>query len=344
MSKPTQAIGQQRLGNLLGNPRAEADSRMLDQAFVETADFRALANTNDFHTVVGRRGTGKSALFRQLQVFFGQVEHTLVHAEVPQEHHALATQAQLSNICQEYNAARAIARLLWRAYVLRVVGEQLRSHYRVKSSRDLSEVEKFMPGVRPEGGVYAYFSEALRGCQSVEAADVPKHLAISLGIESLQKAVATALRDVNSRAVVLFDDLDEGWMPEVIPTALLGALALAAADLSDAETSIHVIAFVRDNMFRALAKLDPDFSSHVEGSDLRLHWDKNALFHLVTKRIRVALDLKIESDTKVWDRIAQRELQGRDGFERCLQHTLYRPRDALVLLNRATRRNLKIGC
>lgn len=89
-------------------------------------------------------------------------------------------------------------------------------------------------------------------------------------------------------------------------------------------------------MFRALAQLDSDFTRHIEGHALRLHWDENSLFRLVTRRLRVALDLQeVENDVKVWNRFAQRELKDKDGFEHCLRHTLYRPRDILVLLNEA---------
>jgi len=56
----------------------------------------------------------------------------------------------------------------------------------------------------------------------------------------------------------------------------------------------------------------------------------------VANRLRFVLGLKtIESDLRVWNRFVQRELQDRAGFERCLRFTLYRPRDILVLLNRA---------
>jgi hypothetical protein len=331
---PDRATEHRPFGNILGNPRAEADAQMLGRAFVKTADFSALANTNDFHVVVGRRGTGKSALFHALQDVLERADRTCLHAEVPIEHFAISAQSQLAAVSHDYKSARAIARLLWRAYVLRVVGESLRDHYRVKSLGPHLALTKALTQKRPDGGAYAFFSDSIRACKEKEMAEVPREVATRLEIDSLQSAVADALREAKSKAVVMFDGLDEGWVPEVLPTAILGALAFAAADLSDANTGIHVIAFVRDNMFRALAKLDPDFSSHVEGSALRLHWDKNALFHLVAERLRVALNLNVENDTKVWDRFAQRELQGRAGFERCLHHTLYRPRDTLVLLNR----------
>jgi len=135
--------------------------------------------------------------------------------------------------------------------------------------------------------------------------------------------------------MMLFDSLDEGWQPSEIPTALLGGLALAATDLVEHKTSIHVVAFVRDNMFRSLAYFDPDFSRHIEWADLRLRWDEGSLFHFTAERIRAAFSLDVENDARVWARFAQRGLEGRDGFEKCLRHTLYRPRDVLVLLNKA---------
>ena len=47
--------------NILGDLRAEFDHRMLQSAFLETADYKTLIDTTDRPIVVGRRGTGKSA-------------------------------------------------------------------------------------------------------------------------------------------------------------------------------------------------------------------------------------------------------------------------------------------
>jgi hypothetical protein len=89
-------------------------------------------------------------------------------------------------------------------------------------------------------------------------------------------------------------------------------------------------------MFRALFAFDDDFSRDVEGSTLRLGWDEDALLHLVTDRLRVALELeKVENDVRVWNTLVAPELHDRTGFTACLANTLLRPRDILVLLNQA---------
>ena len=53
--------------NILGDLRAEADHAMLQSAFLETADYKTLIETTDRPIVIGRRGTGKSALAYQLK-------------------------------------------------------------------------------------------------------------------------------------------------------------------------------------------------------------------------------------------------------------------------------------
>ena len=53
--------------NLLGDLRAEFDRSMLTAAFLETADYKTLIDTTDRPVVIGRRGTGKSALADRLQ-------------------------------------------------------------------------------------------------------------------------------------------------------------------------------------------------------------------------------------------------------------------------------------
>ncbi len=64
------------------------------------------------------------------------------------------------------------------------------------------------------------------------------------------------------------------------------------------------------------------------------------LFNLVTKRINSSLGLKLENSRKIWERVTAdqglgSELRGEGGFKKCLQFTLYRPRDIISLLNKA---------
>jgi hypothetical protein len=328
------------VGNILGAARAEVDA-LLASAFVETAAYRALTENTDYNFVVGRRGTGKSALFTKLTEHFAAVPQTVVVADVPQEHHILELQNLMTKaVGTDYRMLRAISRLVWRASLLFEALHCIERHYKFTKLADRAFLGEY---VREHKALLTMSSAARCVTLAKMATSAVHHgveiapaIATIVDIDKLQQVVANALRECPARVVVLSDGLDEGWMPDIPSTAVLGGLAMATADLTDRKTEIHSVLFVRDNIFRALAQLDNDFTRHIEGHTLRLHWDENSLLHLVAQRLRITFGLRdIESDVRVWNRFAHRALQERDGFLRCLHHTLYRPRDVIVLLNDA---------
>lgn len=153
-------------------------------------------------------------------------------------------------------------------------------------------------------------------------------------VNQLKEWVASLLETVGKDTFYFFDSLDEGWEPDALSTAILGGLAQCAAEILESETKVHLVLFVRDNMFRSLCYFDGDSSRHIEGNALRLSWDEESLLHLVTNRLRVSLGLQsVESHVRVWNRFAASDLKNKDGFRKCLNFTLYRPRDIIVLLN-----------
>jgi len=328
-----------RTGNLLGAARAEIDG-MLSHAFIATADFRSLTQTQDFHYVVGRRGTGKTALFQKVTDFYKTAERTSVIAETPQEHNALQFQNLLGSAGIDYRLLRSISRLTWKTHLLLEAFTLVRSHYKYGKSASFAYLTGYERAHRPlivERGIPRALA-LLR--HAIALSKAPREVAFTFAqtfeTDSLQQAMKTALEDVGLRVVVLYDALDEGWTPDIPSTAVIGGLAIAAADLSDLQIRIHPLMFLRDNIFRSLAQMDPDSTRHIEGQTLRLHWDEASLFHLVAERIKIALELKEENDVRAWNRFAQADLKDREGFEACLRHTLYRPRDILVLLNDAS--------
>jgi len=71
--------------NAFGDTTAENDHRMLIDAFVPTADFRTLIESDDRTVVVGRRGTGKSALYFQLQRHWQEDKKVVVLSFSPED-------------------------------------------------------------------------------------------------------------------------------------------------------------------------------------------------------------------------------------------------------------------
>jgi len=342
-------VRETRSGNVLGDARAEADSQMLSQAFVETSDFRALRMTNDFSFVVGRRGTGKTALFLRLRREFSSDKGVLLHDLKPEEHDSLALISMLRTIgAGGYDEVRPSARVLWRTSMLLGVARDLCHHWKYGKTLEAHWLRQYVERMKPLLSLNVLqrcthlLQETLGATRSSEA--LPGEIASRANLSALEDHIRSGLTAVGTRAVFLFDGLDEGWGPDEISTGALGGLAIAVAGFRDTGTPIDAQLFIRDNIFRALAALDRDFSRHIEGNTLRLHWDEDSLLHLVANRLRVVLGIaKVENNNRVWNRFAHKELRDREGFQRCLRHTLYRPRDLLVLLNQAALRAARLG-
>ena len=325
-------------GNLLGGIRAEIDSEMLEKAFIKTHDFEALVNTRDFNFVVGRRGTGKSALYLKVTEYLKKNKLGYVYCNIPQEYEQLSLQSCLKKITTTYQEIRAITRVAWRIAILIDLLGNIKKHYKFKSSDDYEFLIDYSLKHQAffDLSIFAKTNKIIKGCHKEcdDPIELPGEIAFYYKIEKLQKAINNSLLTINKFVYFMFDGLDEGWSPNELSTAVLGGLASCSADFLDKKSEIQTLLFVRDNIFRSLNYFDNDFSRHIEGNTIRLAWDDQSLLHLIANRLRVSLKLEnIENDIKIWNRFAHADLKNRDGFKSCLSYTLYRPRDIIVLLN-----------
>lgn len=160
-------------------------------------------------------------------------------------------------------------------------------------------------------------------------------LAAKLELQEVQEAIERLLTKANFQCVILIDKLDEGYDPDNVGVGIVDGVIYATIDINTKFEQIKTVLFLRDNIFRAVATKYPDFSRNIEGQVLRLHWDSYLLLNLACNRLRRAFKLEIENNQRLWDRCTANELQHQEGFKKCLQLTLYRPRDLLILLNEA---------
>ncbi|WP_339353538.1 P-loop ATPase, Sll1717 family, partial [Klebsiella pneumoniae] len=155
-------------------------------------------------------------------------------------------------------------------------------------------------------------------------------------LDLLEEVLFEAISKSNHQFVIFADRLDEGYTPDDLGVAIVDGFIQSVIDIKqNLQEKVIAFAFVRDNIHRAISKMDPDFTRNIEGQVLRLHWDEYNLFNLVCNRMRVAFNSTIENNTRVWNAYTANELQSNTGFKEALKLTLYRPRDILVLLNDA---------
>lgn len=324
--------------NVLGDIRAEHDMHMLELAFFETPDFRTLIESTDRPIVVGRRGTGKSALCYQLKKYWRKGANTTVYEIIPEEDQVIGLRPLLKLFGPKYNQIKAGARIAWKYALLLEVATHLLDSGKLPRSDMYTLVEQHAHIWRRFGGcltsrVRRLLQEKTQSESSPESAIAG--LAQKLELAELQSAITQMLGKSRRSVVFLIDQLDEGFEPDELGVGLVGGFVHAAVDLNSQVTGIHAYVFLRDNIFKALAQLDPDYSKNIEGRFLRLHWDEHQLFDMVCARLKIAFQLGDDGNRKLWNRCTAGELLEKSGFEKCLRLTLYRPRDVLSLLNEA---------
>ncbi|MFG3448831.1 P-loop ATPase, Sll1717 family [Stenotrophomonas sp. NPDC047960] len=325
--------------NAFGDVRGENDHKALDESFYEWQDYRTLFESVDRFIVVGRRGTGKSAItYRLSKVWSARKTPVIKIAPVEEQMIGLRPLAQIFG--EGLSKMRAGIKIAWKYAILMEIACELQSDYKLKryveTSSQLSEKvadwrRRGATAVERVRSILKEFRGQVAG-EDERIAELPAFLSV----ERITGEISKILSDSGQEYVLLVDRLDEGYEPDVVGTSIIDGILYGTDEVRSALSGhFRAIVFIRDNMLRAIEAEDKDFTRNLESQVLRLHWDPQELFYMVAKRIRYAFGISKESDVKAWNAITANELHGREGFKRCLRLTLYRPRDVIALLNTA---------
>ncbi|CAN7160517.1 ATP-binding protein [Paraburkholderia hospita] len=338
MTKPLRA-------SLLGEQTAENDKKLLLPNFIETPEYRSIIETKDSTVVVGRRGTGKSAMFAKLQDFWGAQKSAHVIAIAPEDYQTISFRSIFKGFEGKYSYVRSVARIVWRYGFIMEMLCHLSKHF--KTRERMGEHRIAVDHIKRWQSVGNDFFIALSsrvGPIVRSSPSDPEHvigtLYQTLEIAELESVFSSLMNNSTLRFFILVDKLDEGYENDETGAAIVSGAISVIAELNKRHEHVRPVIFQRDNILRAVQKFDPDYTRNIEGEVISIHWDTFQLQNLVAKRLNAAFDLQIEKAQKIWDRCTAdeglgRELQGIEGFKKCLQFTLYRPRDLLSLLNQA---------
>src|SRR5450830_2157600 len=97
--------------SLLGEHTAENDSAKLAENFIETPEYRSVLESKDSTVVVGRRGTGKSAMFLRLQEHWGTQKSANIIQIAPDDYQIISFRGLFKKFEGNYTHARAAAKL-----------------------------------------------------------------------------------------------------------------------------------------------------------------------------------------------------------------------------------------
>lgn len=326
-------------GNVLGDIRAEQDTNMLDNAFWESSDYKSLLESYDRPIIVGRRGTGKSALAYRLSKYWSNKPKTAIIKISPEEEQVIGLREIFEQFGDKYLHIKAGTKMAWRYAIYMEVIIDIGNHYKFKNNLDTSQIrDHFISWGSKRQSISTKIRRKLKSILNEAESSQSRiaELSDKLELDLIEEVLLEALEKSNVQYIVFADRLDEGYSPDNLGIAIVDGFVQAAIDIkSRIDERVVAFAFIRDNIYRAISQLDPDFTRNIEGQTLRLHWDEYNLFNLVCNRIKEAFNCNQENSVRIWNQYTAREMNGREGFRLALKLTLYRPRDILVLLNEA---------
>jgi hypothetical protein len=331
--------------NTLGENAAEHDHAKLELNFVETPEYRSLLESRDRCVVIGRRGTGKSAMAWKLQKFWGAQKAVNIILIAPEDYQTIGFRSLFQAFSGKYNLIRAASKIVWKYSLCMEVLAHLSKSFKTKETINKfptasDHIKKWSrdDAIPFLAKVNSRFGPILRSGKNGE--ELISSLPTDLQLYQIEREFDEIIKSSNIRFYVIIDRLDEGFENDEIGAAIIAGAIGSISEINKHYEGIRPVLFIRDNVNKALAKIDPDYTRNIEGEILRIHWDQYQLLNLVSRRLNSYFQIGLENDLKIWDRCTAneatgRELQGKDGFRKCLQFTLYRPRDLLSLLNEA---------
>jgi hypothetical protein len=269
-----------------GDDSAEKDAHLLEY-FVSSDAFRRLAERRR-SLVVGRKGSGKSALLKKLDEHFSGEPNTHVVRITPKFNtlrtvlndsdlrtgfgeeiffqHTWLRQILTDCLCEighqakgtycsgSYDYARGVARVLNRT-----------SKDFVENISDILNQLKLKAGSLGELGL-----------------SLQKDLRETSGIEELQHHAVELCRG-GASFVALVDDLDLGWDNSATANNLLLGLLSASNHLSSLNASIHPVIFLREDVYSILLGQTQHADKYRDVE--RIRWTQDQLIEILAKRI-----------------------------------------------------------
>ena len=336
-----------------GDPMAENEFETLANYYVPTDAYQR-AQRGEVNLIVGRKGTGKTALFSQLRNDKRRNKANVIVDLKPEGYQLIRLKEELISFLSEGSRHHLIT-IFWE-YVLYLeicykILEKDRKKHRFdhtinKLYQDLAEAYS-----GEKGNLEGDFSQRLLTIsESVihEFNDISSKLEngrLSSGdvsnivyrhdICTIRDLVAEYLAHKNS-TWILFDNLDKGWPPhglEPIDISILRCLIDAARkierEMAKRDIDFHSIVFLRNDVFELLMQQSADFGKEIRVS---LDWsDPDMLRDMIARRIRAA-DKELEGDfDSLWTTLVVSHFKGEDSFYYLLDRSLMRPRNLIKL-------------
>jgi hypothetical protein len=342
----------------LGASAAENEMKDLGTYYIPTDEYRR-ALQGDVQVVLGRKGTGKSALFFQIRDQLRADRRVVVLDLKPEGFQLRKFKEQVLDYLEEGTREHTVT-TFWEYLLLLEICHKLLQKDRERHLRDHSLYEPY----RSLAAAYASdefvsegdFAERMLRLNQRIAADFvemrtasgSRRLRTGEITELLHKHDVAALRDSliaylgqKSALWILFDNLDKGWPPHGVGPedvlslrCLLEAMGKLQREFRRVQIPAHGIVFIRNDVYDNLVAATSDRG---KVATARVDWtDPEMLLELLRRRF---VSSGVDADTpfaEIWRQVCVSHIRGEATAQYLVERCLMRPR-ALLELVRACR-------
>lgn len=338
----------------LGNTAAENEFRRLSDYFVETPAYRSAMDGHG-RIVIGRKGSGKTAIFMEMGERLSQGRRNLVLTLRPEGYQLRKFKDNILQFLEGGTKEHTVA-AFWEYLLLLELCHKCIRDDTMYLGRD-PDITRLLPPLRSKYGADEYivegdFSErTLRLLDNIEDryaqlwSDKEKkkeylsraeltEIVYDHDINDLRKDVLEYLGSKES-VVILIDNLDKGWETHGVSSndlLMLRTLVEVGRKLERALAPLDVesfcLIFLRNDVYELLLDETPDRGK--EGK-IAIDWtDRQQLKQLLQRRLSASnVDGAVH-----WGRIATSHVEGEASFDWAIDRCLMRPRYLIDLINR----------
>ena len=355
--RPTQFDAKNLLQTLsMGDPAAENEMTTLSEYYVPTNEFQR-AIRGEVNLVVGRKGSGKTALFIQLRDNFRANRNNIVIDLRPEGYQLIKLKEDVLEYISE-GAKQHLITAFWEYLLLLEVCYKILEKDKIKHLNDHSLTEPYKElkdfYYTPEFDSEGDFSERLlklsenisqkhkenmsNECTGKLTHNYITNLIYKHDFPKLFVSVSKYLK-LKGQVWILFDNLDKGWKTDGVDSTdiiflqcLIDASRKLERNMRKKKLDFHSVVFIRDDVYTHLVKETADYGKEMRAS---LDWsDSDLLIEVLRKRLTYQQH-RPESITidQIWPKLCVSHYQGEATTDYFVGRSLMRPRNLLKIFN-----------
>ncbi len=339
----------------IGDPMAENEFQTLENYYVETDEYgRALRG--EVNLVVGRKGSGKTALFSQVRNAQRRDRQNIVVDLKPEGYQLIKLKEEVFDYLSDGAKAHLITAfweyLLYLEVAYKILEKDadrhLRDHEIYPHYKALQEQYVAAPNA-----ILGDFSERLLELSNFLSQEYRRRHKATSGQRITTDEVTELVHSHNIRALrealskylnfkksvwLLFDNLDKGWSVPgpshtdiLILRCLIDASRKVQREMQREGHDFHSIVFIRNDVYQLLMSDSADFGKEMRVS---LDWSDHALLREVLRRRLVQNNYPSEARfEQIWSRLCITHYKTEETSQYLIDRTLMRPRNLIKIFN-----------